>query len=315
VTTVNQIAMDEAIAWHLGLEQAGADEWRRFVAWLEASPANGEAYDRLLIDDAGLSAATVPPLPARAPRRGNVVWLRWGGAAGGLAAAAAAAWLALVPAGGASQPWSIETAPGEHRTVTLADGSRVEMNGGTRLTLDRADPRMASLERGQAIFRVVHHADRPFEVRSGGVVLQDVGTVFDVSRAGAELRVAVAEGEVLFQPEGAKVSLKRGMALAMRDGDDQVTVRRVAADGVGGWNEGHLDFDAVALGTVASDVNRSTGARLAVSPAMAGQPFTGSLQIDRPADDVLRSLAALAGGELRRDGPGWLMVPKKDGAR
>ncbi len=313
--------MDEAIAWHLGLEQAGACEWHDFVRWLEADPAHSEAYDRVIMESAALSSARLGTvLPARVePGRAGPsarVWLKRGGYGGGLLAAAAAGWLALMPATVAhSDAYSIETGPGMRHSVTLPDGTRVDMNGGTRLLLDHDRPRLATLERGEAVFHVVHHADRPFEVRTGGVTLRDVGTVFNVARSGAALRVAVAEGSVLFQPGREAVPLTKGMALAMRDGEDRVTLSHVDAAGVGGWSDGHLDFRDAALTVVAQDVSRSTGAAVTVAPAIADRLFTGTLRLDRPSADVVRSLAALADGEARRDGPGWVIAPKSDGAR
>jgi len=310
--------MDEAIAWHLGLEQAGADEWRHFIAWLEASPAHQEAYDRLTLDDAALAAAVidpaVPALPEAYPAKRG--WLRYGGAAGGLFAAAAAAWMALMPAV-VSHPdlYSIETGPGQRHSVTLTDGTSIDMNGGTKVVLDRNSPRVATLERGEAVFHVVHHADQPFEVHSGSVTLRDVGTVFNVVRTGPKLRVAVAEGAVMFQPNKEKVHLGKGQALAMREGDDHVELSRVSVQSVGGWTGNRLDYRQVALATVAEDVSRSTGVQLAVAPSMAATPFTGTLRIDRSSEDVMRSLAALAGAELHRDGPHWMIRPKSGGAR
>jgi transmembrane sensor len=316
VSTSLDTVMDEAIAWHLGLEQAGADEWHRFIAWLEASPAHQEAYDRLTLDDAALAAAIIEPIiPATSSYPVKRGWLRYGGAAGGLLAAAAAAWMALMPAVvSQASLYSVETAPGKRHSLTLADGTLIEMNGGTKLVLDHNSTRFATLERGEAVFHVVHHADQPFEVRSGGVTLQDVGTVFNVVRAGPRLRVAVAEGSVMFQPDREKLPLTKGQALAMREGDDHIELSRVATEAVGGWTGGRLDFRQVALSTVAEDVSRSTGAQLAVAPEMAALPFTGTLRLDRPSEDVMRNLAALAGAELRRDGPHWTIRPKSGGA-
>lgn len=317
MTGGREAVMDEAIAWHLALDDAGAEEWRRFVVWLEADPAHADAYDRLTLDDAALSPDLIetafPALDDSPPRR---PWLRYGGIGGGLAAAAAAAWLTLLPtAAPLSQPYVVETQLGTHHAMTLPDGTKVEINGGTRITLDRAQPRLATLEHGEAIFRVVHHADHPFEVRSGTVTLRDVGTVFNVTRSGPRFRVAVAEGSVLYQPEKEAVPLKPGMALAMREGENQVTISHVDAQNVGGWSRGHLDFRNTALDVVAEDVGRSIGMPVAVSPAVAGRRFTGTLRLDRPSGDVLRSFASLADVSLRRDGPGWMIEPRSGGAR
>lgn len=313
MSTRTDMVSDEAIAWHLGLAEAGADEWLRFVAWLEADPAHAEAYDRLTLADAALTPALVP---AAAPRRStHLRWLRWSGGVGALAAAAAAAWLAVMPAVMDSTPYAIETAPGQQRMVKLADGTEVRLNGATRLTLDRDTPRLATLERGQAQFTVVHDQAHPFEVQVGGTTLRDVGTRFDVTRAAGRLSVAVAEGEVLFQPEREKVSLTAGMALALNEGEGTVAVGRTDAGAVGGWTQGRLDYRNAALSTVAADVARSTGETIALAPVMAARSFTGTLRTDRAADEVVRNFSALADGELRRDGPGWRMTPKTGGGR
>ena len=313
--------MDEAIAWHLGLEEASAEEWQRFVTWLEAHPAHADAYDQVTLESAALEIGRLDhllparPEPARraAPTR---QWLRWGGYGGGLVAAAAAAVLALMPTMvSQSDSYTVETGAGARRTVTLPDGTRIEMNGTTRVVLDRKQPRVAMLESGEAVFRVVHHADRPFEVRTGQVTLRDVGTVFNVARSKDTLRVSVAEGAVLFQPDGEAVTLSRGMMLSSRDDDDAVHVSQVDPAAVGGWTSGRLEFHDAALSSVAEDVSRSTGAAVRISPEMAGRPFSGTLRLDRPSEDVVRSLAGLSGGEVRRDGPGWVIAPKSAGAR
>ena len=313
VTSKADHALEEAIAWHLRLDEAGADEWRRFVAWLEADAAHRDAYDRLTLeDDATPMPAMLPATtPARAPRR----WPRRIAWTVPVAAAAAAVWVALLSGHVArSDPYSIETGPGMRHVIALADGTRIEMNGDTRVTIDRTQPRVARLDRGEAMFDVVHHPDRPFEVHAGSVVLRDVGTRFDVVRSGPSLDVAVAEGSVLFQPGREAVPLTRGMALAMREGDDHVTLSHVDPDAVGGWREGQLDFREVPLAQVAAGITRSTGVALRIDPAMAARPFTGTLRTDRPGAEVVRSLAALVAGEARQDGPGWRIVPKAAGA-
>ncbi|MEG8031242.1 DUF4880 domain-containing protein [Sphingomonas aurantiaca] len=54
-------AADEAVAWHLRLPGAGAEEWHAFTDWLEADPAHGDAYDALTRADAELDDALTPP--------------------------------------------------------------------------------------------------------------------------------------------------------------------------------------------------------------------------------------------------------------
>ena len=310
--------LDEAIAWHLGLDEAGADEWQRFVDWLEADPRHRLVYDRLTLEEAAL-AETQAPTPAIArpitiprPRR---IWNRPGAWAGGALAAAAAAWLALMPAMVSDGHYVIGTKAGEQRRVILRDGSIAELNGDTVLTLDRNDPRSVEIARGEAFFSVVHHADRPFEVHSGSVVLRDVGTRFAVTRASGGLDVAVAEGAVQFQPEGANLTLTKGMMLSFDEAASRATVSRVAPEGVAGWTRGQLDFVAAPMARAAAQVARTTGAQVRVASAMADRPFTGTVQLRRASADVIANFAELGGGRALRDGPGWLIAPRPAGAR
>jgi transmembrane sensor len=81
-------------------------------------------------------------------------------------------------------PWgtsAYSTKPGETRAVTLPDGSRITLNGQTRLSVAfGAGWRVASLDYGEAIFRISPEPQRPFEVNAGGRHFQAPPSMFDV---------------------------------------------------------------------------------------------------------------------------------------
>src|SRR3569623_1080743 len=157
---------EEAIGWVIRTRDPGFADWESFTAWLEQSEAHARLYDSLSLAEAEIAdhlsrspAAVVrtPALPGPAvrPRR----W--WVG--GAVAASAAATALLFTTIDRAPFPTrEYVTAPGEKRVVQLADGSRVDMNGATRLVVD--GPRHARLDRGEALFTIVHDPARPFEV-------------------------------------------------------------------------------------------------------------------------------------------------------
>ncbi|WP_204309887.1 FecR family protein, partial [Klebsiella michiganensis] len=70
------------------------------------------------------------------------------------------------------------TAAGERREVALTDGSKMILNGDTRVAM--IDARHAELIEGEALFEVRHDAAHPFIVKTGDVTLEDAGTVFNV---------------------------------------------------------------------------------------------------------------------------------------
>ena len=309
------LAMEQAVDWHLRLADGGADVWRAFVLWLEADPAHADAYDRLTIEQETLTVPAIEaalPVPASAKSRWSGKAWKMSGWATGLAAAAAIG-MAILPTAQTARPYVVETAPGVQRTVTLADGTKVLLNGATRVALDHDNPRIATLEAGEAVFDVHHDADRPFEVVSGGVRLRDIGTVFNVRRAGPALDVAVAEGAVMFQPDQQAVLLKRGATLSMRDDRDSILLDKAEPASIGGWRDGRLDFQAAPLARVAEDLRRTAGIELAIDPHLAATRFTGSLRTDRPDADVVATLTALTGTRATRSGRGWTIAPPNAG--
>jgi transmembrane sensor len=203
-------------------------------------------------------------------------------------------------------PREIATGPAEHRTVALADGTTIALNGDSRLRLDPATPRLASLERGEAYFTVAHDAAHPFEVRSGGATFRDVGTQFDLVRQPGATEIAVREGAVLYDPGGAGVRIDGGHAMRIAAGS--ATLRAVAADSVGAWRSGRLTYRDAALIDVAADVSCAIGEPVAVAPELAQRRFSGVVMIDPDHALTVRRMGAVMGIELRREGPGWRMV-------
>lgn len=120
---------------------------------------------------------------------------------GALAAAAAIA-LAVTPLSVfVPETLTFATAKGEHRTVHLADGSKVELNGGSKLTatLARTERRL-TLPVGEALFDVAPDKARPVLIGVGDRVLRVVDARFEVRHLGGDLSVRVERGVVEVRP-------------------------------------------------------------------------------------------------------------------
>jgi transmembrane sensor len=86
---------------------------------------------------------------------------------------------------------------GEQRTLTLDDGSIVQLNARSRLRVHFDDQhRSIELLAGQALFRVAKDPTRPFIVTTGDTQVRAVGTQFDVNRRRAATTLTVIEGKV-----------------------------------------------------------------------------------------------------------------------
>lgn len=300
--------LDEAIGWTVRLRDASADDWRAFTEWLEADPGHLSAYDEVQRTDAALGqlsprlrvVAAGPP-SVQAPVRSRRGWL----VGGGLAAAVAGVITTVVVQAPAA--YALETRPGETRSVQLADGSRIDLNGGSRLVLDRKNERMATLEKGEALFTVVHDEDRPFEVRVGDDVLQDIGTVFAVLHEAGATEVAVSEGAVMYNPKGEAVRIDPGRKLTDAGGE-QVVLAQVEPDAVGAWRDRRLSYSGAPLSRVAADLRRNLGVPVDVDAGLAERRFTGLVQLDERPELVFERLSALLGVRAVRSGGGWTLT-------
>ena len=181
----------------------------------------------------------------------------WGWTAAGVAAAAALIAVVIpLATHGSAGVYDVATKAGERRTVALTDGTTIEMSGGTRLRLDRAAPRRAELRSGEATLHVAHDATNPFTVTSGTLSVRDMGTIFDLSRQGDRLSVAVSEGSVLFEPGREALTLRAGDGLVVNEATRAVVRSRVSPASVGGWRNGVLTFQNETLGSVFASVHR-----------------------------------------------------------
>lgn len=308
---------DEALDWVRRIHDPSFADWEGHVDWLEAGPRNPEAFDEAALMMEAATASLAPPEPhlsspipvndnpaAPVPRHHR--WRRWG-VGSGIAVAAGVVAVVTVPAmmHSHAQAYLVQTGAGEHRTITL-DGSTIALNGESKLRLDRADGRVATLEQGEALFTVRHDPAHPFAVRAGGATFQDVGTVFDVVAMPGSTQVAVGEGAVLYDPGGAAVRLDGGRS--MRIAANAATVQAVDTAAVGGWRTGMLLYRDALLTDVASDVARSVGEPIVVDPALSRQRFSGVVKIDADRARMFRRMAAVMGVDIRHDPKGWRML-------
>lgn len=308
---------EEARLWAIRLRDPAFADWGGFTAWLEADAAHNAAYEAALDEMAGADALfDTPPQPAWTPtappaRRARPRWRAPAMAAGVAALAVGGGWLALQP----GEPQTYATAAGERRAIDLADGSRVLLNGNTRVTLDPASPRQIAMAGGEALFEIRHDAARPFVVLTpDGTRLVDAGTTFNVVEERGALDVAVAEGAVLYRKTGAEVRLAPGDMLSRAAAGAPPVKRRIDTEAVGTWRVGNLQFADTPLADVARALSRNLGVPVAVDPAVADRRFSGSVLLDGGAEAVMLRMGPLLGVPIVRQGNGWRVMPP-NGAR
>lgn len=292
-------ARDAAAGWLLRLARptAGEADWLAFDAWLEESDAHREAYDAVIglwseLEAAAPALSAALETPAK-PR----TWSRWTMAGGAVAAALA---VAVVPwAELTARTVVYETGKGERRVVTLADGTRIDLNAGSRLTVRLGTKdRRVTMDDAEAVFDVSKDPGRPFLIQAGDRTVRVVGTQFNVRRRDGVESVTVRRGVVEVSPtEGAAGQAYRltvGQRLDHKEGAAQSTVRAAEPDEAMSWRSGRLIYRGEPLANVAADLSRYTATPVRIADARTAQlPFSGVLMTDNGADAV-RTLTLLA---------------------
>ena len=294
----------EAAAWvvRLSADGAGFDDFEAFDAWVSAGPERAAAYDRALavwtapLPQADLSVAPIPT-PARRTWRPAAVWT-------GLAAAgvAAALFVGLTP-----RVEHYVTAPGEHRDIALADGSRVALNASSSLEVRWSKGlRSLSLPQGEAQFDVAPDHARPMIIRSGERSVRVVGTAFDVKARGDRLLVTVSRGivEVTGALNAAPLRLIRGDQARFDGLHARGRVAKVVPEEADSWRTGRLIYHDAGVAEVVEALNDQFGPpTIRVTPAAGTLRFSGVLSLDS-RERVVRRLTEALPLAARRDPQG-----------
>jgi len=318
--TIHNTDLDDAARrWAIRVQDPSFTDWDDFTRWLEDDPANLGAYEAAL-DDAAWAADLLSSQdpndaadkPLHAVQAENVVPLRprrrWFAMGGGAIAAALvgiASWSVL----DRNPAMEFVTAPGEHRTVALDDGSRVILNGGTRITIDPDRPREVVMASGEALFEVKHDDSHPFVVLANGTRLLDAGTVFNVISQGDSLDVAVAHGVVIYEPGRDDIRLQAGDALSRAGGKAQPVLRKAGPLAIGGWQTGQLQYSDASLAEVARDLSRNLGTQIRLGDGAERLRFSGTLMVAGSPEDVLARIGPLLGVSFAANGKAWTMTP------
>ena len=288
----------EAAAALLARVQSGSAAPAEVEAWLDADPAHAVAFAR--VEAAWERAERLKAMPHAAEEPAFQVTRRMaaGLAVGVLGLGAAGGWLMT------RNPVEI-TARGERRTVSLPDGSRVELNTDSRIAIAYSETRRdIVLTRGEALFEVAKDPARPFVVQAGEAQVRAVGTAFNIRMREKVVELTVTEGVVAVDERAAaaprQVSEGKGAviatgAVAEVNLDPEVLRRRLL------WRDGVVEFEGDTLEQAATEFNRYNDRRLVVA-----DPQVASIRVGGRfgTHEVDRFLVALQAGFPVRAVPG-----------
>lgn len=207
-------------------------------------------------------------------------------------------------AGSALVAQTFETELGGQETVTLPDGSVIELNTDTVILADvTGEHRHVELLRGEAYFEIAHDPSRPFTIAVGDETVTVLGTKFSVQKLETGIEVMVTEGRVQIEERAAEVPLTyvAGGQRALTSAGSVLVEKQDVAETQRemSWRTGRLDFADTPLSKVAAEFNRYNETKLVIADDAAAQIAIGGSFKSNNVDAFAR---------LLRDGLGMEVV-------
>jgi ferric-dicitrate binding protein FerR (iron transport regulator) len=157
------------------------------------------------------------------------------------------------------------TTEAEPATVGLRDGTLVRMAPESRLRVHpRDDAREVSLT-GRGYFAVARNPSRVFTIRSEGGTITVLGTRFDLTVEGENLRLIVIEGTVGLTVRGSMVEVKAGQMAQVVKGNLVPPVEVPDPELLVDWIGNFIVFQETPLRIVAAEVEKRHGVRIEFS--------------------------------------------------
>ncbi|MGE0629711.1 MAG: FecR domain-containing protein [Hyphomicrobiaceae bacterium] len=297
---ISDAAFEEAAAWQARLREpdAGPDTHAAFQDWLKRDPNHLDAYDQAERLWGALSNTAKPPkrdeaaiealIASARPSRSRRVARAAGVGLCLMLAIGAGDWIRCGGLDDLRADYVVPT--GAQRTVSLEDGSTIELNTDTAIAIDlTANDRRVRLFRGEAYFRVAHDPKRPFIVETRDGETRVTGTTFNLRAGSGQTQVGLIEGRVRLssahEPQRI-VDLSAG-----QEGD--ITSRGISAPrgfdagSTTAWRRGQIVFFRTPLAEVVNELNRYHRGRIVIlGSGLSALPVTGVFDAHDPAGAI-----------------------------
>lgn len=310
-STIRQQAIDWLVRKQSGVFAIA--ERQRFERWLAADPLHRRIYEQVERAWGGLPCPQVELSAARKKRSRLRLFSR------SLAMASAASLLFAVGLG-IREGWPLvdgsvlQTAKGELRQITLADGSLVELNSDTELVVHYSWlSRSLELVRGEALFSVAPGKLRPFEVSAGGGRLRDIGTRFDVVVGPSANGISVLEGAIDLSLPATGEQRQTEAGQMMTYNAATVLSEPAAADvkTFAVWRNRKLIFRNAQLSEVVRELERYHPVHFhLVDPSLAFLPLGGVFD-NNDLERFLSTLEAVLPVDIKRGKNGDVLIDRR----
>jgi transmembrane sensor len=192
----------------------------------------------------------------------------------------------------------------EMKQIRFADGTRIWLNSGSKLTYPekfRTGNREVTLQ-GEAFFDVTHNKEQPFLVHAGTVTTHVLGTSFNIKayQNDNEIAVTVLTGKVGVVAQGAEKSDKGKVtlltpdqrAIFIKNNNNLLKQDHINAFDESAWKDGKLLFNKIPLAEVCLQLERKFRVKITYPRELASSPVTADLS-NETINEIVNVLAGL----------------------
>ncbi len=320
----DESARTEAAYWlaRMGAEDISDADFQKFEDWLDDREANSLAYEQAQLEwnamDAPALAAEFsgdlrPKASASTSTLSKGFTALWQSLtrpafAGAAVMAAACIVAAVIILPKTPEAKHFTTAPGEIRTTHLADGSMIDLNGNTQLSVSYAsDNRTVTFTGGEALFTVKKDENRPFIIQMGDQHIEVLGTSFNVFKSPKMTEITVRDGRIALSSAQGTTQLTEGEQYVRAGTAGPVFRKGLSASTVASWKNGRIVANNIPFAEFIARLDRYFDGRILVEDtSLNSLMVTASLNITDPARAVKQlpnllpiQLTPLDNGDIR----------------
>jgi len=171
---------------------------------------------------------------------------------------------------------------GQKASLILPEGSKITMNSNSRITYNshyNQKERRVTLK-GEAFFKVVHNAEKPFIVQCEEVNIMVLGTTFGIKAYEDENNISVVlnSGKIQLVTPNEKIEMSPNDRIIYNRTTHQTSLEKVNAQDYTDWSKNRLRFENETLDIIMKAISRMHNINIILDDSdIKNQRFTGTI--------------------------------------
>jgi len=189
---------------------------------------------------------------------------------------------------------TLRTPAARQYKLILPDGSKAWLNAGSSVrypTAFKGSSREVETT-GEVYFEIAHDVSKPFRVKTGNIVIEDIGTAFNINAYVDEpfVKTTLVEGSIRLHAGSNNKVLRPGMQGAIKTGGSEITVNNVDVEEIIAWKEGLFNFNNLDMETVMRQIGRWYNMEIVYEGKKPEGHFSGVIDRNTNLAFILKSL-------------------------